>query len=229
MNPNDPNIEMIEHIAEALGSLTEELVFVGGCAAGLMISDPGRAAIRATNDVDLIAEVASLAEYYPLTERLKDSGFREDQEVVCRWRYQGVKVDVMPTDEAILGFTNQWYDAAIRTSKAVCLPSGRTIRLISPPLLIATKIVAFYDRGQGDFQGSHDLEDILAVVDGRSELYDEMQDAPDDVRDYLREEIETLISNREFVDAIPYHLRPDAASQARVSLIIERLRRIAGI
>jgi hypothetical protein len=73
------------------------------------------------------------------------------------------------------------------------------------------------------------LEDILAVVDGRSELYDEIQRIPNDAREYLQEEIETLISNREFVDAIPFHLRPDAASQARVPLIIERLRRIAGM
>jgi predicted nucleotidyltransferase len=229
IDPRDPNVEMIEFIAAALGPLTEQLVFVGGCAAGLLISDPARAAIRATNDVDLIAEVASVADYYPLTERMTNAGFSVDPEVICRWRYQGVKVDVMPTSEEILGFSNRWYEAAIRTAMNVQLPSGRAIRLISSPLLIATKIEAFYGRGQGDFQGSHDLEDIVAVIDGRPELYDEIQEAPEEVREYLREEIDTLLGNRAFVDSIPYHLRPDLASQARAPLIVERLLKIAGV
>lgn len=229
MSPDDPNIQMVEFIAAALGPLTQELVFVGGCAAGLMITDLGRAAIRATNDVDLIAEVAGMEAYYPLTERLRSAGFNEDPELLCRWKYQGVKVDVMPTDEGILGFSNQWYAEAIETSQDTTLPSGKAIRLISPPLLIATKIDAFYGRGNEDYQGSHDLEDIVSVVDGRPELIEEIRHSGVQVREYLASEVEELLGIKDFVDSIAYHLRPDAGSQARVTLIIERLRRIAGI
>jgi predicted nucleotidyltransferase len=220
---------MVEFIAAALGQLTQDLVFVGGCAAGLMVTDPGRAAIRATNDVDLIAEVAGKAAYYPLTQRLSNAGFREDPEIICRWQYDGVKVDVMPTDENILGFTNPWYLEAVRTANNIALPSGKVIRLIAPPLLIATKISAFHNRGNNDYQGSHDLEDIIAVVDGRSELNSEVALAPDDVRSFLADEVEALLGNPTFVESIAFHLRPDPASQDRVPLVVARLRKIAGL
>lgn len=225
----DPNIEMVEFIAVALGELTQELVFVGGCAAGLMVTDKGRAAIRATTDVDLIAEVAGKAAYYPLRKKLQAAGFGEDPEMICRWRYQGVQIDVMPTDEKILGFTNPWYSEAIRTANEIVLPSGNTIRLIAPPLLIATKISAFYNRGNGDYQGSHDLEDIISVTDGRPELGAEIAAASDEVRNFLADEIEALLGNEAFVASIAYHLRPDSASQARVPIVISRLREVAGL
>ena len=50
---HDPNLERVELVATALGPLRDELVFVGGCAAGLLMSDPGATPIRATIDVDL--------------------------------------------------------------------------------------------------------------------------------------------------------------------------------
>lgn len=36
MNPRDPNIRQVEVVAQALNELCDELVFVGGCAAGLL-------------------------------------------------------------------------------------------------------------------------------------------------------------------------------------------------
>jgi hypothetical protein len=59
----DPNLERVEVVAAALGPLREQLVFVGGCAAGLLISDPAATPIHATLDVDLVVQVAALREY----------------------------------------------------------------------------------------------------------------------------------------------------------------------
>ena len=50
----DPNLGMLERIAAALGPLRERVVFVGGSATGLLITDPLAAAIRVTKDVDVI-------------------------------------------------------------------------------------------------------------------------------------------------------------------------------
>ena len=52
----DPNLAMLERIAEALGPLRHRMVFLGGCATGLLITDPAAAPIRATRDVDVIVE-----------------------------------------------------------------------------------------------------------------------------------------------------------------------------
>jgi hypothetical protein len=64
--PLDPNLARIELVAEALGPLREQLVFVGGCAAGLLISDPAATPIRATRDVDLVVQVTALAAYHQM-------------------------------------------------------------------------------------------------------------------------------------------------------------------
>ena len=58
MIANDPNIAKVELIAKALGPLRERLVLVGGCAAGLLFTDPAAAPARVTYDVDLLATPA---------------------------------------------------------------------------------------------------------------------------------------------------------------------------
>ena len=108
----DPNLGMVERIAAALGPLRERVVFVGGSATGLLITDPLAAAIRVTKDVDVIVEVATHSGYYQVEEALRDLGFRNDTREgapLCRWRWEELILDVMPTDPAILGFSNCWY------------------------------------------------------------------------------------------------------------------------
>jgi hypothetical protein len=75
--------------------------------------------------------------------------------------------------------------------------------------------------------GSRDLEDLIAVVDGRQELVREIQAAQSDVRSYLGEEIAKLLGVREFLDALSGHLLPDSASQDRITTVTARLREIA--
>lgn len=96
-------------------------------------------------------------------------------------------LDVMPTDEDVLGFGNRWYHMAVRTAESVQLPSGRSIRLISAPVFLATKLEAFHGRGGGDFLASHDLEDVAVVVDGRPELANEVATCEATLRSYLAE------------------------------------------
>lgn len=228
MNPMDPNLAQLELIAKKLGDRANDFVFVGGCAVGLLISDHARPPVRATMDVDVIAEVATLAKYYELQGQLKALGFTEDPEVICRWRSGEVRLDVMPANENILGFTNVWYEKAAATASAYSLPSGQLIRLISPPLLIATKLVAFHGRGKGDYAGSHDIEDMVTIVDGRHELIDEIGSSDVEVRTYLVDEFDTLLGTPPFVDALPSHFLGDAANQGRVPIVLERMRKVAG-
>jgi predicted nucleotidyltransferase len=221
---------LIETVAQALGLLNERVVYLGGCAVGLLITDTARPTVRATVDVDVIVEVASRADYYALAEDLRRSGFEEDHAatVLCRWRLGRLQVDIIPTDPSILGFSNRWLKHAVDEARDVVLPSGRVIRLISAPLLIATKLEAFYDRGEGDFRASHDLEDIVNLVDGRAELIDEVAASSSELRDYLRNELDDLLGDTNFTGALAGHLGPTESEQARLELLIERLRRMAG-
>jgi len=224
------NRDLLIRGARSLGDLREKLVFVGGCTTGLLISDPAAADVRSTRDVDVIVEIVSRAEYYALSKRLRSLGFREDPKVICRWQHEDeLTLDVMPTDPNILGFSNPWYSGAIATATDHELEEDLIIRVVTPPYFCATKTTAFHGRGSGDYAGSHDLEDFLSVVDGRAELVGELRAAEDDVRAYVAAEVGGFLRQPEFVDMLPGSLTPDAASQARLPLLLRRLEEIASI
>jgi hypothetical protein len=233
VNPSDPNIAMLEKVAKALGPLAEDAVFLGGCTVGLLIVEDGRPPVRVTNDVDLAVATKTRRDYYTLVARLRERGFREDTEsevrLICRWRLGDLVVDIMPTDARILGFSNRWYQAALRFASSLKLPSGLQVNIVSAPLFLATKLEAFHGRGKGDFVTSQDIEDIVALVDGRPQLADEVASADPPIRDYLRDEVDALLSDGSFLDALPGQLPGDEANQARLPLIVDRLRKIAGL
>jgi predicted nucleotidyltransferase len=220
MNPNDPNVVMMELVAERLGDgLRNELVFVGGAVTGLLITDPAQPAIRPTEDVDLIVKATVRADYAHVEEALRAQGFVNDiskDAPICRWRVGAVTVDVMPTLKEILGFSNRWYPLALATSRTTPLPSGMVIRLITAPVFVATKFEAFADRGNSDYLFSHDLGDLISVIDGRDEL-----------KEYLRSWVGRMLATPAFLEALPGHLPGDAASQARLPDLEDKLQRLA--
>ncbi len=229
--PN-PNLELLTAAAKLLGPLVDELVFVGGCATGLLITEEAIADVRPTVDVDAISEVTSYAAYVNLSERLRDLGFKHDTSEgapLCRWLHGGIKVDVMPLDESVLGFSNRWYESAIATAQVYELEGGLRIRVVTAPYFYATKLEAFKGRGAGDPVASHDLEDLITVVDGRPQLLEEVQGAHADVRAYIARATTALLDSRQFLDALPGFLLPDAASQARVARIMKTLNQIAAL
>ncbi len=142
---------------------------------------------------------------------------------ICRWVNAGVTLDVMPSEPGVLSFHNRWYPLVVTSAQQVELPSGRNIKLITAPVFIATKLEAFKGRGRGDFLMSHDLEDIVTVVDGRPALAEEVRAADRDLRAYIKEEISILIQQSEFLDALAGHLPGDAASQARLPNLTRQL------
>jgi hypothetical protein len=230
MMQTNPTIQILEAAAERLITLTEEIVFVGGCATGLLLTDPAASPVRPTIDVDVLVEVATLVEYHWLSEKLRQLGFDEDKSEdapICRWKTSGVILDVMPTDPKILGFGNRWFTPAYAASEWTTLPSGKRIRLLPAPYFLATKLEAFECRGGNDYLMSRDMEDIVTVLDGRSEIVSEVQKAGEELRDYLALRCSALLKERDFLDALSGHLLPDPSSQARSSLIIDRLKTIA--
>ncbi len=224
------NLVLLTETARLLKPLLDEIVFVGGCTTALLITDQGAAEVRPTYDVDVIAEITSKVEYLRFSSRLRRLGFREDTTdaaPLCRWRHPPALVlDVMPLDESVLGFSNRWYPGAMRTAIDHTLKDLR-LRIVTAPYFCGTKLEAFRGRGREDYAGSHDLEDLVAVIDGRPELTDEIRDADADLRSAIAVDVAGLLDSSRFRDALPGYLLPDAASQARVPLLIERLRMIS--
>ena len=222
---HDPNLQLLEAAARLLEPLLDDVVFVGGCVTGLLITDSATAGTRPTTDVDVIAEICSYAEYATLSDRLRELGLVQDARdgaPTCRWRHENSTVDVMPVDEGVLGFANRWHRPAMDSAEWVDL-AGLTLRCITPVYFVATKLEAFHGRGDRDYYASHDLEDAMTVIDGREELVAEVLNAPQDVRDYIRDEFAKLLGTEDFVDAVSGFLPPDEDNQARLPLLRERL------
>lgn len=118
------------------------------------------------------------------------------------------------------------YSAAIDTAETLHI-AGHDVRVVTPLLFIATKLEAFHGRGGNDVFASHDLEDIISVVDGRPEIVNDVAAADVDVRRCIRTEIRALLDDPNFIEALGGFLLPDAASQGRRSLLERRLRSLA--
>lgn len=217
-----------------LGTLRDQVVFVGGMIRSLLVTDPAADVARETDDVDVIASVSTQVEYYSLCDQLRALGFAEDTSEGapnCRWKIGDLIVDVMPDRADILGYANRWYPAARVTATEHEIGGDVRIRVVDAPHFVATKLVSFDGRGfdehgQRDYL-HHDMEDIVAIVDGREELRAEIREADADVREFIAAEFQALLGLSRFGDTIQQHLSGDAASQARVPLIESRFREIA--
>jgi len=196
------------------------------------MTDAAAANPRTTLDVDVIAEITSYAEYAAFGERLRALGFREDTSEgapLCRWVHGGTILDVMPLDEKVLGFSNRWYRAAMKTAATRRLADDIEVRVVTAPFYIATKLAAFKGRGKGDLFGSRDLEDVSPVVDGRAELVTQVLAGAVDLRAYVRTGIKALLGTLGFLDALPGYLLPDAVSQSRIGIVMGRLEELASV
>lgn len=231
---NNPNLAILELVAQALGPVCESVIFVGGCATGLLLTQERPDRIRITEDVDIVAQALTVHDYHAIEKQVRARGFSNDMRPdapVCRWVFKRVTLDLMPTVKDILGFANRWYPLAMETAESVVLPSGTSIRLIAAPVFIGTKLEAFKDRGKDvsgkpDYLGSHDLEDIITVVDRRPELLAECRAAAPELRAYLAAEFSDLFSHPEFETALSGHLPGDAFSQQRARPLAETLREL---
>lgn len=227
----DHNYELIEFVAQGLGKdLLDEVAFVGGCTTAMLVTDPLIIDdIRHTLDVDLVIELAGIAQWVRLTERLaaKDIKLTGEDDINCRFRYNDVIVDVMPTAPEVLGYANRWFVEGLAHSVAQPLPSGLEIRIFRAPYFLATKLEAFKGRGNGD-PYHKDVEDILIVIDGRPELLQELQAAEDELRQYVAAGVTELIK----LDGIDYAVLSSnsvRSNPGRERLIFERLHALAAV
>ncbi|SDS50497.1 hypothetical protein SAMN05216598_1800 [Pseudomonas asplenii] len=220
-------LDMLDTVAQALGEdLCQQVAFVGGCTTVLLVTDEVTLEdLRFTDDVDLVIQLSGYAGWPKLMEQLRRRGFMESpfDEVNCRMRLGELKVDFMPSDEAILGYSNLWFDEGFHHAQLHYLPSGAQIRVFSPPYFLGTKFEAYKGRGSGDALNSKDIEDIFNLVDGREELINEVRGSSDQLRSYLREHLVDLINNRDFAYVVQSATRGDLA---REKIIFGRLKQM---
>ncbi len=217
------NLIRLRAVAIALSELNEKVVFVGGATVSLYATDSAAAEPRPTEDIDVVIEVATYAEFSnQIDERLRQLGFANDIEsgIICRYRIQGLIVDVMPTDSDVLGFSNRWYKDGVRQSIVYRLDEQQSIRIFSAPYFIATKLEAFnsFRHGQ-DPRTNSDFEDIVYLFDNRNELMHEIIQSPDTIQSFLQAEINKLLVDPNVDENIYAQLEPSTASRRTQRII----------
>ena len=223
------NLGMLEFVATKLGEIRDDVVFLGGCTTGLFITDPEFPDVRYTLDVDCIVDVISLNQYHQLEKKLTKRGFKKSltEDVICRWFYDDVILDVMPTDESILGFGNRWYKKAIASSINHQLTDKIDVKIVTAPYFLATKLEAFKTRGKSDYYASHDFEDIMSILDGRLEIVEEIAKADNELRNHLINSFVEIDNSPAFKGAIQGHfVQYGSFADDRIVMVEQKIKKI---
>lgn len=205
-----------------------KFVFVGGGLVPLLITDPAAAPARPTKDVDVVFSVASQGEYSYLRQDLLNAGFHDDilmDKPQCALFYNEWRVDFLCASPEVMGMGNRWFPAVMRDAVQERIEDVMVWRA-STPTWIATKLEAWFNRGRlpsGAPDYYHqDIEDVLAVFDGRIECVAEISDCAEDVQSFLRHTFGMMISNPDFLSALPGH----TSGHARAEIVLRRIKQV---
>jgi predicted nucleotidyltransferase len=197
------NRAITRKIAHALGELNERVVFVGGAMVSLYIDDPAADDVRPTQDIDFSMEIAHLAALEAIRESLIHKGFYQTSEddVICRFRYEDIKVDVMATKAIGWAPANPWFEAGFKHQVQFDL-EGKIIRCMSLPYFLASKFAAFYNRGTKDPRISKDMEDIVYLLNHSMGLPSEILASEAAVKLYLKDCFQDILHDAVKQEAI---------------------------
>ena len=225
-------LEEMRIVAARLKPLDVPFAFIGGAVVCLLVDHPALTEFRRTKDVDVIVEVVTYTEYAALEERLRQADFQHDLSEgapICRWLVDGCRVDIMPKAPANLGMNTKWFPEVLQQARNTDLGEGCLARVVTPPLFLATKLEAFKDRGKGDYYASHDLEDIITLVDGRAAIVAEVAVVTADIRRFVSSEFLRISKHPDFRDALPGHLPAMLGARQRVSIVANRFEAVAAL
>ncbi|MFZ1678725.1 MAG: hypothetical protein WAT91_15695 [Saprospiraceae bacterium] len=221
------NITRIKAVYNALGNLRDNVVFIGGAIISFY-PDREVMEVRPTDDIDILIEILSYAERSILEEQLRSMGFTHDiaSGIVCRFKIQGIIVDVLPTDDHSIGFSNIWYPEGFKTSVHYRLDEHHVIRILSAPYFLAIKLEAFKGRGGNDGRTSQDFEDIVFILENRGVIWTEIMATNRELKEYLKGEFIQLLAENGFYEWIDSHVErntPRATDQiiAQIKKFVE--------
>jgi len=215
------NERMIKKIALALGDLNEKVVYVGGAVVNIYADDSAAEDVRPTKDVDVFLEIATYGKLTILQEELASKGFYPaiEEEVICRFQYEDILLDVMSTEAVGWAPTDKWFEPGMKNLVRIKIEEV-TINVLHISYFLATKFNAFHDRKE-EARTSRHFEDIVYVLDNRKNLVSEILNSPDDVKNYLVREFQEILKV-EYQEAILGHLYYESQVE-RYDIIKEKL------
>jgi predicted nucleotidyltransferase len=221
------NNAIIERVANALGELNEKVIYVGGATVSLYINDPAADDVRPTKDVDISIKVASFVELEDIREQLTDKGFIQssDLDVICRFKLEDILVDVMATKPIAWAPANPWFEKGFEKLEKTKV-NDITIQIMPITFFLASKFTAFHDRGGNDPRFSHDLEDIVYILDNRTDWHQILINEPDqEVKEFLINEFRNILTSNKIKEAILGNLFYETQDK-RFSMIMDKVNKV---
>jgi hypothetical protein len=81
------------------------------------------------------------------------------------------------------------------------------------------------DKAAPELRATKDV-DIINFINGRAEVIEDIKNSEPDLKDFIVKSLQGFLEDEFFLEALPGHLLPDQASQARRSIILERIKKI---
>jgi len=221
----DPAVENLVKAHQVLKKLDRPVPYVGGAVIPLYVIDPAAERPRPTKDVDTVIKTTTYAEYVNNQEKLRSIGLKESSDPddpPCRWKYEGLKIDVMPVKGEFFGFDNEWYEEGVEHAEPRDLTEEVTVRVFTLPYLFADKINAFRDRGNDDYYYSQDFEDMVRLVDGFPDFVSGIRGANPNVQSYIKKWVHDFLSQSGARDCIAAHV----TQTDRADILMERFHQL---
>jgi predicted nucleotidyltransferase len=193
MNNTQINRIAIQRVSQLFNDYEKEIMFVGGSVVSEYIDDPAALDIRPTADIDIVVQLLSVSELENIREYLANKNVYPDMEsgVICRFKYEDIKIDVMSTKNVGWAPGNEWYE--LGQSKVITKSIGDiAIKLLPVEYFIATKISAYIGRGE-DPRYDKDFGDIIYILDYRSTIIEDIKRSEEKVLEYILPFLKVLV------------------------------------
>ena len=219
------NIAVVAEVAQALGELKDQMIFIGGAVVSLYTDDPAADEIRPTSDIDMTINLMNFSHWVRMQQRLAELGFLPDPygHAICSYKYKNIPVDIMPAEDSQFGPSNKWYKIGFQNLwkvKAI----DEEIQILSAPAYLATKFEAFNSRG-GDYRTSHDFEDIIYIIDNRIAIVSEIKIAHPEIKEFLQLEFNKIRQSPFFEEILSAHIHPLVLDE-RYPVVLEKMNQI---
>lgn len=219
------NIAVVAEVAEALQHIKQDMVFVGGAVVSLYTDDPAADEIRPTQDIDMTLNIVNLSHWEKVQTQLGALGFHPDPfgHAICSYKYKDIPVDIMATEDGPLGPANSWYKIGFEnlwTAKA----KEQDIKILSASCYLATKFEAFNNRGT-DYRTSHDIEDIVYVLDNRIGIVEEIANDDSRIANFIKEQLQIITNKGMMQELLMAHIHPLMLDE-RLPIVEEKITQI---
>ncbi|WP_458625989.1 nucleotidyl transferase AbiEii/AbiGii toxin family protein [Winogradskyella sp. PC D3.3] len=223
------NLDIVATVAQALGDLNTEVVYIGGAVISIYATDEGAELPRVTTDVDVCVQVSTLNDMETLRERLAEKNIFPDATGTHLYRYthKGILIDFIPYEATPFGPTNSYLKPGFEQAYETQVGSVE-ISVLPVTVFLATKWEAFNDRGGSDPRWSHDFEDIIYILDNNTDLLEHAKVATTEVINALKALSTFILEHSNSREIIECHISPITA-QERGEFITEKLTAITNL